>query len=109
MSEPTSPRDELVTLLSEHETQPGFGRCSCGVIYGNAPAAQHTHLADVLLAAGYRKIPRVLFMGDSIVRGETTSEHTIADPDEVRRIAADIAERDRELLDRLRDGDGRDE
>lgn len=78
MSEPTSPRDELVTLLSEHETQPGFGRCSCGVIYGNAPAAQHTHLADVLLAGGWSKGPSI------DVRATGGRLDTFVDPYEAR-------------------------
>lgn len=77
MSEPTSPRDELVTLLSKHhivdheytaDYQTVLSACRCG----SKDEVHRAHLADVLLAAGYRKIHhRLLLVGDSFKEGES--------------------------------------
>ena len=64
MSEPTSPRDELVTLLSEHEFVPSYPGSMTGSCRGCHPPhlrnmmgtdVYRAHLADVLLAAGWSK------------------------------------------------------
>lgn len=108
MSEPTSPRDELVALLGEHGSYmplglslPGDPRLQCRC--GELTRSHGGHLADVLIAAGWSKaLPyRVIAWGDSIMRGEEAGEPHEIDREEFLRIATEVAEQDRELLDRL--------
>lgn len=65
MSEPTSPRDELVTLLEtqdEHGARRGVYDSTCRTCV--KVRKQAAHLADVLIAAGWSKGDRLPWHAD---------------------------------------------
>lgn len=53
-----SARDDLVALLGKHIHNKAIGQCACGFVTagtGHRTHTHRTHLADVLIAAGWRQ------------------------------------------------------